>query len=187
MSEFSEHLTHSCTLWEGQKTTVDLFFSHTHTYSQTCSGMKCVCVCIDITVILINPLFLFLYLRFCSHISPHSLLSFHSNHPTPQLFLIKQAHKCPFSFSSYSFQLGLQRVLATVNSSWILHSLLPLLIPRPRIAPHPAHSLLDSSSCLPPLVTPLYTIQTHRQKRAHKILRVATQIEVHMHAGIYTI
>lgn len=66
-----------------------------------------------------------------------SFFLFHSSpeYPSPQLLLILHAYHCPFSFSQSLFRFAL---LATADSSWILHSLLPfqfltlllLLIPR---------------------------------------------------------
>lgn len=107
--------------------------SHTHRLLQSSTVL---CVGIHITRTLINPLSSLSWLMFSSHISTHPLISFHSfsNHHPPSCFyllyttttIILQAYQWPFFFSPSSILLVLQSVLAILDSSWILHSLLPL-------------------------------------------------------------
>lgn len=84
-----------------------------------------------------------------------------------------------FLFSpSSSSQLVLHSVLAAVDSSWILHSLLPLWLLALLLLLNLAHSLLRSPSCLPPLVTLLYK---HADTSTHTGPHMYTQSGAHTH------
>lgn len=124
---------------------------------------------------------------FFSHISTLPSFYFHSfsSHPASELFLIQSSrplsvlsvfHHLPFSCTSKVF-------LATVESSWILHSLLPLWFPRPRLCSSP-RTLPPRQSQLPSTLsnTPVYYANTQTQTRTQAL--TCTRTEACMRARI---
>lgn len=93
------------------------FLTHTHTHMQTTPLWCCAQVC------------LYLYSHHChlNNFPPNFLsLVFADFSSLSTVFNISGLSECSLSLSPSSLQLALQSVLASTESSWILHSLLPL-------------------------------------------------------------